>query len=768
MSADVATGREPGVQRLLEQAMAEQKSSWQRGERVPVEEFLGRSPCLRDDEGAVLDLIYQEFVLRKESGEAPDPGEFTGRFPDLADSILLQLGLDAAMLTTYKLPDNRGWPSPAEPAPPRIIGDCEVLETLGHGGMGVVYKAHHPRLGRDVAIKMMLEGRYADPEHRDRFVSEARAAARLRHPNIIAIDAVGEYEERPYLLLELVGGGSLAQRLAEKPMAPRDAAELLETLARAVHAAHEAGVVHRDLKPSNILFTTDGVPKVSDFGLAKLLDSESGRTLTGQVVGTPNYMAPEQAEGHSKRVGPAADVYALGAILYHALTGRPPFLGESALETLKLVTYTDAVPPRRLRPDVPRDLETICLKCLEKLTSKRYATALELADDLRRFQGGEPILARRIGVFRRGAKWSKRHPWQSASAAIAALAVASVVGLTYRHNLQLRDQIGLTEAKSAEARRNYQEARSTIEAMLARLKDRRFAETPRMKELALDQMSDALSFYQRTLGQNKSNDPAVRADTARAFGVLSRVQQELGRSDQAESLVRQALDLIAGLRAEQPDNLDYLRLQLDNFGRLAVYLGALGRGDEALAASADSLGLAVLLATASPDDPSDQDRVASCEDNYASRLLALKRRSGALQHYENGRGNLGNADSRRLLGQATQHQANHRHLNHGLTGFVPVLVVLAQTAATRQPGKGTFHHPTFRQELESLDIIISFDDFQNPLTEGANPTDQLSRIAAVGPHSLQPRPRSQEFGLGEDQFGAITVLDVRWVNHHGQ
>ena len=260
--------------------------------------------------------------------------------------------------------------------------------------MGAVYKARDTELDRIVAIKTIAEGRFATSDQRERFRAEARAVARLRHPNIIAIHAIGEHDDQPYLASEFAEGGSLAQRLVEKPMAPREAAALLEILARAVHAAHQAGVVHRDLKPSNILLTAEGVPKVSDFGLAKLMDADSGRTVTGQVLGSPSFMAPEQAEGRSKDVGPAADVYALGSILYQALTGRPPFLGESQLETLKLVVSNDVVPPCRLRPDVPRDLETICLKCLEKEPARRYSDAMALADDLRRYLEGRPILAR--------------------------------------------------------------------------------------------------------------------------------------------------------------------------------------------------------------------------------------------------------------------------------------------------------------------------------------------------------------------------------------
>jgi tetratricopeptide (TPR) repeat protein len=291
------------------------------------------------------------------------------------------------------------------------------------------------------------------------------------------------------------------------------------------------------------------------------------------------------------------------------------------------------VPPRRLRPDAPRDLETICLKCLEKSPGKRYATALDLADDLGRFQQGEPILAKRIGALRRSWKWARRHPWQSISAALVAFAVATFIGLTYRHNLQLRAEIGRTEAKAAEARRNYQEATLTIQEMLARLQDRRFAGTPRLKELGRDQMEDALSFYNRILRQNDANDPAVRADTARAFGVISTNQYQLGRTDQAEQQVRQALELIERLRSEKPDDLDYLKLQVECLVRLSVYLDALGRPDQAIAASQESIPLAERLARASPDNLSHQEMVAFSHDACASRLRGLKRLSDARDHY---------------------------------------------------------------------------------------------------------------------------------------
>ncbi len=447
------------VQRLLDQALDEQRASWIRGERILVEDYLARSAALGGNAEAVLDLIYQEYILRRDMGENPDSSEYASRFPHLVAPIMLQFGVDAAIPSTFRLPHERNLQSEHSLTPMERIGDYAIIAVLGRGEMGVVYKARDPNLNRVVAIKMMIEGRYGDPEQRERFRSEAQAIARLRHPNIIAIHAIDEHEGWPYLSLEYADGGNLARRLAERPMAPRDAARLLETLARAVHVAHLAGVVHRDLKPSNVLLTAEGVPKVADFGLAKLVDSGSDRTLSGQVVGTPSYMAPEQAEGQSKRVGPGADIYALGAVLYHALTGRPPFLGESALETIRMATSTEAVPPRRLRPDVPRDLETICLKCLAREASKRYGTALALADDLQRYLDGRPIAARPVGPIGRVARWRRRNPWVAGLS--AAVLLSMVLGT-------VANWVQAIRATRAEHETRKQRDRAETEAKIAR------------------------------------------------------------------------------------------------------------------------------------------------------------------------------------------------------------------------------------------------------------------------------------------------------------
>src|SRR5262245_37979987 len=266
---------------------------------------------------------------------------------------------------------------------PRIRG-YEVQGVLGRGGMGVVYKARHRRLNRAVALKMLLAGPYARPEELERFLREAEAVAGLRHANVVQGYDVGDLDGQPYFTMEEVEGRSLADKLAGAPPSSDQRAVLVAALAEAIQVAHQSGIVHRDLKPANILLTADGTPKVTDFGLARRLDS-GGLTLTGIPVGTPSYMAPEQGRGNVNAIGPAVDVYALGAILYELLTGRPPFRAETAAATLQQVLSEDPVPPSRLNPRVPRNLETICLKCLHKEPRLRYVSAAALAEDLRRF-----------------------------------------------------------------------------------------------------------------------------------------------------------------------------------------------------------------------------------------------------------------------------------------------------------------------------------------------------------------------------------------------
>jgi WD40 repeat protein len=355
-------------------------------------------------------------------------------------------------------------PPPVEAAPEAkgvAVAGYEILERVGQGGMGVVYKARQLGLDRVVALKMILHGTHAGPEDLERFHREAQAVARLHHPNIVQIHEVGESQGLPYFAMEFCPAGSLADKLDGTPWQAKPAARLVEALARAMHAAHAAGIVHRDLKPGNVLLAEapapplpggkpvggeggalDGwTPKVTDFGLAKRMDRR-GQTQTGAILGTPSYMAPEQAGGKGKEAGPAADVYALGAILYELLTGRPPFRATTDLDTLLQVVSQEPVAVRKLQPTVPRDLETVCHKCLQKDPARRYLTAEALAEDLRRFQAGESVAARPVGALRRAAKWARRRP--AVAGLLAGMVLVAAVGvggilLSYREALRQRD-----------------------------------------------------------------------------------------------------------------------------------------------------------------------------------------------------------------------------------------------------------------------------------------------------------------------------------------
>ena len=436
-------------------------------------------PDLHDKTEILLDLIYAEVVLRREVGERPMLDEYVVRFPALADELRTQFEVDAAIGVALTQPAGPAEDCPPPPAPPGY----EILEHIGRGGMGVVYRARQIKLNRIVALKMIRSGGFHDSAERQRFEAEARAIAKLSHPNIIQIYEVGEANGLPFLALEYVPGKSLADAIAGTPLPPRPAAALIATLARAIQHAHDAGVLHRDLKPANILLSTADVgtrnaereaddlplqlpssafriPKVTDFGLAKQIGSD-GVTRAGDFVGTPSYAAPEQAFGRLD-IGPPADVYALGAILYQMLTGRPPFAGATALETIDQVRFNEVVPPSRLRPNVPRDLETIVLKSLQKEPAKRYASAISFAEDLERFLEGRAIRARPVSVTEKVVKWCRRKPGTAGMlAAILVLVIASVTTITvlWRQAIGARDSEGRALTGERE-QREQAEARS--------------------------------------------------------------------------------------------------------------------------------------------------------------------------------------------------------------------------------------------------------------------------------------------------------------------
>ncbi|MCB9584743.1 MAG: protein kinase [Polyangiaceae bacterium] len=339
-----------------------------------------------------------------------------------------------------------------------------ILEELGRGGMGVVYRARQDALGREVALKMVLES-HAQGESRVRFLAEAEAVARFHHPNIVQIYEIGEVQGRPFFSLEYVAGGNLEEQLAERPTEWKEAAEMLVLLAKAVHAAHQNGIVHRDLKPANVLLEKNRNPKITDFGIARRLDADR-QTKTGNILGTPSYMAPEQALGKNDEIGPAADIYSLGAMLYDMLTGRPPFEAATTLDTLMQAVTRDPIPPRMLQPSIPLDIDVICLKCLEKKPERRYASAEALADDLQRLLRGEPIHARPIGRLERALRWSKRKPALATLMAVSVVALVALITTGGWFTRKLQVELKATEAARADAAA----ARNQLQMRLVRTK----------------------------------------------------------------------------------------------------------------------------------------------------------------------------------------------------------------------------------------------------------------------------------------------------------
>jgi tetratricopeptide (TPR) repeat protein len=412
--------------------------------------------------------------------------------------------------------------------------------------MGVVYKAEQLALGRVVALKVLTAGAHASPEELARFRREAESAARLAHPGIVQVYEVGESDGCPFFSLEFIAGGTLGERLRAQPLTPREAAQLIVTIARAVQFAHEQETIHRDLKPANVLLTLKGEPKIADFGLAKRLSGMS-HTRTGEVMGTPSYMAPEQATGMTKTIGPACDVYSLGAILYEMLTGRPPFYDQDPVETILQVISDEPVSIRRLSPSTPRDLETICHKCLEKSPKKRYATAGELADDLDRFLGNQPIHARPTPAWERLLKWTKRRPAVAGMIAVIVVSVATLISYGYWYNRKLATALAATKTQQKRAEDNLWYA---MDAAGRRIE--------RAGEPAESLLREELKFFSH-MRQYYGDGPAVayeRGIAAWKIGDIHRMLQETGPADAAYGEAEKELKELA---RQFPDNLKYRR-----------------------------------------------------------------------------------------------------------------------------------------------------------------------------------------------------------------
>ncbi len=473
---------------LLDRALDRQREAWLSGAR-PTVELIARSASIPSEPDFLLDLIYNEIVLREEIGESPQLDEYLEKFPQLGEDLQLHFEVHRAIQENLLLETRRPLDSESGNEIGRFSNstqpsftDYEIVSELGSGGMGVVFKARHRGLKRFVALKMLHPDRLASSRDMGRFRVEAETIARLQHPNIVQIFEVGQNRGTPFLALELAEQGTLQKKLQLQPYAAKPAAELIETLGRAVEHAHRQQVIHRDLKPANVLFTADGVPKIADFGLAKLLETDSvnsqDTTRTGEPMGTPRYMAPEQASGKRDEIGPATDIYALGTILYECLTGKAPFVSASVVETVDRIRHDDPVPPRRLNPAIPRDLETICLHCLQKQPRHRYSTAQELVDDVRRFLNREPIRAKRTPLWLKTWMWCCRNPALATWAAVAYALVLSAIAWVVVHRYQEQARIAslrsdvlslVREGQIASARGEAREAKECFQAALAKV-----------------------------------------------------------------------------------------------------------------------------------------------------------------------------------------------------------------------------------------------------------------------------------------------------------
>lgn len=545
-------------------------------------------------------------------GRKPDPGSGEETVP--ARERLADLGGET--LSGKSLPSAAGY---------------EILGVLGQGGMGKVYKARHLRLDRVVALKMIPSGFEASREELARFRVEVRALASLHHPHIVQIYEVHEDLDYPCFSLELMEGGSLQKKLAGTPQPPRAAALLAEVVARAMHVAHQHGIVHRDLKPGNILLDGDGQPKITDFGLAKRVEASEGLTVTGAILGTPSYMAPEQATGKGKDAGPAVDIYALGAILYECLTGRPPFRGPTLLETVQQVIDEEPVPVRRLQPTTPRDLETICLKCLHKDAARRYASAEHLAEDLRRFLNGESILARPVGPLERLTKWARRRPALAALVLVSVIAFAALLVLWGYFTVNLRDQRNLAQAASRRAEANFQRAMQAVDQMLTEVADAQVHE-PRMEKKRRALLEKALAFYQDFL-QEKSADLEVRKKAGLAYKRVADLQRLLGQFDRAEDSYRSAITLLEELGAELPGHAEYRHLLADSLNWQGELQRLASRPQQAEASLEEARGHQESLAREYPDQPAYRKDLARTHMNLGLVRRVTNRRDEAIASF---------------------------------------------------------------------------------------------------------------------------------------
>jgi tetratricopeptide (TPR) repeat protein len=576
------------------------------------------SPAVEREER--LFAVLAAYLQAVESGQTPSRRELLENHPDIADDLEAFLQQDEALQRLSGHPSlaaapsssvlgqsieapTRGEPLPLRrelsPAPPEgdvvDFGDYELLEVIARGGMGIVFRARHKELGRLVALKMILRGDLASEEERRRFRLEASAIARMDHPHIVPIYEVGEHQGHCFYAMKLIEGGGLDRRLDVFHGDPRSAVRLMMDVARAVHHAHQRGILHRDLKPSNILIDGEGRPHVADFGLAKWMESDGAdATRTGLVLGTPSYMAPEQASGQRDAVTISTDVYGLGAVLYALLTGRPPFRGESILDTIEQVRVREPDPPSRPDCRIDRDLQTICLTCLRKEPGRRYRSAAALVDDLERWLARQPIAARPISPAERIWRWVRREPLSAGLAAmvvvlmilgVAGLVVSNLLIARERDDARVQKRIAEEQSRQADAQHRRadersRQARRAVDEMYTQVAERWLYDQPRLSEVQREFLEKALRFYE-DLAREDADDPAVQVDRAKALGRVAWIRLRLGQPQQLQAALYQPAEILRALTERSPDRLDYLEGLGEACALLSAQLSEQKRWEEA-------------------------------------------------------------------------------------------------------------------------------------------------------------------------------------------
>jgi serine/threonine-protein kinase len=605
-------------------------------------------PCSFTEREERLGQIAFAYLQARERGRAPNPQELLTRHPEFAEELVDFLE-DEADVEQRAAPlrelarlaatgQSRRRYAPAGELPPtnlKSCGDHELLSVLAQGGMGLVYKARQRSPNRLVALKMIRSSRLASDSDVRRFRNEAETIAQLDHPHIVPIYEVGEEDGQLYFSMKLMEGGSLTEHLPRFQNDPRATAQLMVNIARAVHHAHQRGVLHRDLKPSNILLDAAGHAHVTDFGLAKRLEGDGSLTETGAIVGMPCYMSPEQATGRKGPITTATDVYGLGTILYALLTGRPPFQDNTPLDTLAQVQRREPDRPSGINRQVDLDLETICLKCLQKDPNQRYASADALADDLQRWLAGEPIQARPISTASRVLRWCRRRPVVAVTLFVVALLLAAVIVIPsvmsyylVRSQAAEQKERELAEQEHQRAEVSFRLAWKAWKDLYPRIPNPWLTSQPGLLRTLSEYLQNVVNLYER-LGREDVTNAEVRYEAYEAYFDLGGIQIHLGQSAEALQAYERARYLIAHLIEDVPGDPSY---RLDHYRvhyTLATALDGVGRRQEAEAAQRQALETIQKLSADYPNDSRYRDAVANQGYNYACMLRVLGKIGGA-------------------------------------------------------------------------------------------------------------------------------------------